>query len=139
MCAVIDAPMPPVGPTSAYTANAEAPHSRLRVFFAKSGPLRFIGHLDFLRNLPRLFRRARIEVGFSRGFNPVPRLWLGPALALGIAQRYIHPDKAIIVVVGTADAADKARQTAETKAFNDGIAEVAKLWTSIVLEHNKAS
>lgn len=40
---------------------------------------------------------------------------------------------------GTADAADKARQSAESRAFNDGIAEVAKLWTSIVLEHNKAS
>ncbi|MBK8717966.1 MAG: TIGR03960 family B12-binding radical SAM protein [Deltaproteobacteria bacterium] len=79
-------PKSQLGPSSAYTANAEAPHSRLRVFFAKSGPLRFIGHLDFLRNLPRLFRRARIEVGFSRGFNPVPRLWLGPALALGIAS-----------------------------------------------------
>lgn len=36
---------------------------------------------------------------------------------------------------GTEDAADKARQAAETKAFEDGIAEVSKLWTSIVREH----
>lgn len=39
----------------------------------------------------------------------------------------------------TQDAADKARQTAETKAFDDAIAEVAKLWTSIVLEHARAN
>ncbi|MBX7081543.1 MAG: TIGR03960 family B12-binding radical SAM protein [Nannocystaceae bacterium] len=79
-------PRSALGPGSAFSPNAEAPHSRLRIFYARGGPLRFIGHLDFLRNLPRLLRRARIEVGFSRGFNPVPRLWLGPALALGIAS-----------------------------------------------------
>lgn len=39
----------------------------------------------------------------------------------------------------TEDAADKARMAAETKAFNDGIAEVQKLWTSIILEHAKTS
>ena len=38
----------------------------------------------------------------------------------------------------TADAADKARQRAETKAFEDGIAEVQKLWTDIVIEHAAA-
>ncbi|MBC8074339.1 MAG: DUF2344 domain-containing protein, partial [Deltaproteobacteria bacterium] len=70
---------------SVYRAAAEAPYSRVRVFFAKSGPLRFIGHLDLLRNLPRMFRRAGLEVAYSRGFNPVPRLSMAPALALGIA------------------------------------------------------
>lgn len=39
----------------------------------------------------------------------------------------------------TADAADKARQRAETKAFDDGIAEVQKLWTDIVIEHASRS
>ncbi len=36
---------------------------------------------------------------------------------------------------GTQDAADKARQAAESRAFDDGIVEVGKLWKSIVLEH----
>jgi hypothetical protein len=40
---------------------------------------------------------------------------------------------------GTEDAADRARQAAETKAFEDGIAEVTKLWTSIVIEHASGS
>lgn len=39
----------------------------------------------------------------------------------------------------TQDAADKARMAAETRAFEEGIREVTKLWTSIVLEHAKAS
>jgi hypothetical protein len=37
---------------------------------------------------------------------------------------------------GTRDAVDKARQRAETKAFEDGVTEVGKLWTSIVKEHS---
>lgn len=40
---------------------------------------------------------------------------------------------------GSGDAADKARQRAETEAFAKGVDEVGKLWTSIVLEHAKTS
>jgi hypothetical protein len=36
---------------------------------------------------------------------------------------------------GTRDAVDKARQRAETKAFEDGVSEVGKLWMSILREH----
>ncbi len=36
---------------------------------------------------------------------------------------------------GTRDAADKARQAAETRAFEEGVTEVGKLWTSILIEH----
>lgn len=72
---------------SAFKAAAEAPHTRLRVFFGKSGPMCFMGHLDLLRVLPRMLRRAGVELAFSRGFNPVPRMSFGPALALGVAAR----------------------------------------------------
>jgi acyl-CoA synthetase (AMP-forming)/AMP-acid ligase II len=36
---------------------------------------------------------------------------------------------------GTRDATDKARMAAETKAFDDAVVEVGKLWLDIVLEH----
>jgi len=70
---------------AARKAAAEAPHSRLRLFFAKTGTLRFLGHRDLLRVLPRMFRRAGIELAFSRGFNPIPRMTFAPALPLGVA------------------------------------------------------
>lgn len=72
---------------SAFKAAAEAPYSRLRVFYAKSGAMAFMGHLDLLRVLPRVLRRAGLEAAFSRGFNPVPRMSFGPALALGVGAR----------------------------------------------------
>lgn len=40
---------------------------------------------------------------------------------------------------GSSDAADKARQAAETKAFDQAMGEVGKLWTSIVKDHAKAN
>lgn len=72
---------------SAFKAAAEAPFTRVRLFFAKSGPMRFMGHLDLTRVLPRMLRRAGVEAAFSRGFNPVPRMSFGPALALGVGAR----------------------------------------------------
>lgn len=69
---------------SAWKHNAEAPHSRLRLVFGKHGAMRFLGHRDLLRILPRMFRRAGIEQAFSRGYTPIPRLSFGPALALGV-------------------------------------------------------
>ena len=47
----------------------------------------FLGHRDLLRVLPRMFRRAGVEQAFSRGFNPLPRMSFGPALALGVGAR----------------------------------------------------
>jgi hypothetical protein len=47
--------------------------------------MRFLNHLDLLRVVPRMFRRAGIELAFSRGYNPLPRMTFGAALALGVA------------------------------------------------------
>jgi len=70
--------------SSAFRSAAEAPFSRLRLFFAKRGPACFLGHRDLLRVLPRLFRRAKIAVAYSRGYNPTPRMSFAPALPLGV-------------------------------------------------------
>lgn len=69
--------------SSAFKAAAEAPSARVRFFFAKQGTLRFLSQLDLVRVLPRMFRRAGVELAFSRGFSPQPRMSFGPALALG--------------------------------------------------------
>ncbi|MEZ4385786.1 MAG: TIGR03936 family radical SAM-associated protein, partial [Nannocystaceae bacterium] len=72
---------------SAFKEAAEAAFTRVRVHFAKRGAMRYMGHLDLLRVIPRMLRRARLEVAFSRGFNPIPRMSFGPALPLGTAAQ----------------------------------------------------
>jgi radical SAM-linked protein len=56
---------------------------RLRVTFAKSGPLAYTSHLDLARTWERSLRRAGGGLAYSRGFTPRPRLQLAAALPLG--------------------------------------------------------
>jgi len=67
-------------------ATDDAPRRRYRARFSKTGPLRFLGHLDLTRMLLRALRRADIPLVYSQGFNPRPRVSFGPALSVGIAS-----------------------------------------------------
>ncbi len=58
---------------------------RWRIRYAKVGRTAFISHLDTMRLLMRLFRRARVEPIYSKGFHPKPQLMFAPALGLGVA------------------------------------------------------
>ncbi|MDX1387928.1 MAG: TIGR03960 family B12-binding radical SAM protein [Acidobacteriota bacterium] len=59
---------------------------RYRARFNKTGRVRFLGHLDLMRTLMRGLRRARIGLVYSQGFNPKPRVALGPALGVGVSS-----------------------------------------------------
>ncbi len=57
---------------------------RYRLRYTKLGRIAYLGHLDLIRHLPRIFRRAGVELYYSSGFHPKPELSFGPALGLGI-------------------------------------------------------
>ncbi len=56
---------------------------RIRLTFAKTEAIRYIGHLDIYRTLERWVRRAGLPLAFSQGFKPHPRIVLASALPLG--------------------------------------------------------
>jgi radical SAM-linked protein len=58
--------------------------TRMRIRFTKAGDLRWISHRDLARVWERLLRRAGLQLAFSEGFNPKPRISFPTALALGI-------------------------------------------------------
>ncbi len=62
----------------------EVPHVTYRLRYAKLGRAAYLGHLDTSRMLARLFRRAGIDLAYSRGFHPKPLVQFSPALSLGI-------------------------------------------------------
>jgi radical SAM family uncharacterized protein/radical SAM-linked protein len=70
-------------PTPA-TDSMQGEPARFRLRYSKLGPAAFLAHLDLVRHLPRAFRRAGLEIFYSRGFHPKPGLAFGPALGLGI-------------------------------------------------------
>jgi radical SAM family uncharacterized protein/radical SAM-linked protein len=56
---------------------------RYRSSYSKMSQVKYISHLDMTRALPRAFRRARIKLGYSQGFHPMPLIHYGPALGVG--------------------------------------------------------
>lgn len=58
--------------------------TRLRIRFTKTGDLRWISHRDLARVWERLLRRADLQLAFSEGFHPKPRINFPSALALGV-------------------------------------------------------
>ncbi len=64
--------------------EAQGPAYRYRLRYTKLGRVSFLSHLDLVRHLPRIFRRARLELLYSVGFHPKPELSFGPALGLGV-------------------------------------------------------
>ncbi|MDX2050825.1 MAG: TIGR03960 family B12-binding radical SAM protein [Polyangiaceae bacterium] len=59
---------------------------RIRFRFAKTGAMALLGHLDLIRELPRVIRRAGVRTAYTKGFNPRPDMSFGPALGLGIVS-----------------------------------------------------
>ena len=64
----------------------------IRVKYKKEDEMIFISHLDLQRLLQRAFRRAKINLSYSEGFNPHPKMSYGNALALGVESQGEYVD-----------------------------------------------
>jgi radical SAM family uncharacterized protein/radical SAM-linked protein len=64
-------------------AVGETPR-RYRFHFEKTGPGALLGHLDLVRELPRVMRRIGAPLAYSQGFHPRPDLTFSPALSVGV-------------------------------------------------------
>ena len=71
--------------------NGRAPHRfeqgeprRYRLRYEKTGVAALTGHLDFIRALPRVMRRAGLMPYYSEGFHPKPVMEFSPPLPLGM-------------------------------------------------------
>jgi radical SAM-linked protein len=64
---------------------AQGEPKRYRIAFERTGRAAFESHLDLVRLVPRVFRRAELPMFYSQGFHPKPEMMFTPALALGIA------------------------------------------------------
>ena len=56
---------------------------RLRAVFKKTGRSVYISHLDLNRCMLRIFRRSKLPVWYTEGFNPHPYYSFALALSLG--------------------------------------------------------
>ena len=60
--------------------------NKLRFYFSKEPSVKYVGHLDLIEVFDRAFRRAKMPLSFSEGFNPRPKLSFAHPLAVGISS-----------------------------------------------------
>lgn len=73
---------------------------RLRIRFSRGEEIKFISHLDIIRLWQRAFSRAGIEIAYSTGFTPHPRISLAAPLPLGVTSEAELMD--IVIIKGVA-------------------------------------
>jgi radical SAM-linked protein len=59
---------------------------RVRLRYAKRGPLRFTSHRDFARAVERAIHRANVPIAYSQGFTPHPKISFASAAPTGVAS-----------------------------------------------------
>jgi radical SAM-linked protein len=60
--------------------------------YTKKQEARYIAHLDLTRVFDRALRRAQIDVAYSEGFNPHPKISFGPPLPVGVEGQREYVD-----------------------------------------------
>ncbi len=68
---------------------------RIRIRFAKLGPVRWTSHRDVARMWERALRRAKVPVSYTGGFSPRPVLSFGLALPTGCESTAEYLDAAV--------------------------------------------
>lgn len=56
----------------------------VRIWFSKTGRIKYVSHLDIMRSMTRAVRRAHIPLWYTEGFNPHPYLNFLQPLPLGV-------------------------------------------------------
>jgi radical SAM-linked protein len=76
---------------------------RIRLRYAKRGPLRFTSHRDFARAFERALRRAAVPIAFSQGFTPHPKISYASAAPTGVASEAEYLEIGLQVAVDPAE------------------------------------
>lgn len=68
----------------AYRTEAIEVIKKYRIIYTKIDIARFLSHLEMTRAIIRALRRANIDMVYSKGFHPMPRISFSQALPVGI-------------------------------------------------------
>lgn len=57
---------------------------RYLIKYTKESELKFVSHLDLMRTIQRIIRRAKLPIEYSKGFNPHMSLSIAQPLSVGV-------------------------------------------------------
>lgn len=76
----------------------------VRIKFEKTGPLRFISHLDVMRYFQKVIRRSGIDICFSEGFSPHMIMSFAAPLGVGLTSEGEYVDIRVNHAVSSGEA-----------------------------------
>ncbi len=77
---------------------------KIRVKFTKTGNMRFVGHLDFMRYFQKALRRAGIPLCYSEGYHPHPILSFALPLGIGLTSEGEYFDMEVLDSASSSEA-----------------------------------
>lgn len=66
--------------------------TRIRFKFYKKDEFKYLSHLDIIRIIVRALSRAELEIKYSQGYNPKPKINFSPPTPLGIVSLAEYAD-----------------------------------------------
>lgn len=100
---------------------------RYVIKFTKESEIKFVAHLDLMRTIQRVVRRAGIKATYSKGFNPHMSLSLAQPLAVGVYSKgdyldldldeYVEPQEMIDRLNSCSPLGIKFLQAVEVKSI----------------------
>lgn len=85
---------------------------RYLVKFTKDSSIKFVSHLDLMRTIQRIIRRAELPVKYSQGFNPHMNLSIAQPLSVGVYSIGEYMDIELTEVIPTEEFIEKFNQCA---------------------------
>lgn len=74
-------------------------NNKIRIKYAKQGTLAYTGHLDIATLIPKLLRRCNLELAFSQGFSPRPKMVFTLPLPLGCESKAEFCDAELVAPI----------------------------------------
>ncbi len=65
---------------------------RYLIKYSKEGEIKFISHLDLMRTLQKIIKRADLPIGYSKGFNPHMAVSIAQPLSVGTHSKGEYMD-----------------------------------------------
>ncbi len=84
---------------------------KIRIKYAKTGVLRYIGHLDVMRYFQKAIRRAGLDVAYSQGYSPHQLITFAAPLGLGVTSEGEYFDAEMNSLTSSEDMAARLNAT----------------------------
>ena len=71
----------------------------MRLKYKKDKNLKFVSHLELMKTVERIFRRMKLPMKFSQGYNPRPKLSFAAPLPVGVSGECEYLDVELLETV----------------------------------------